>query len=84
MRHIWFCKAIIDTEKPLSFGADTPPRLAVRNAIYEMFGEYPQTIFSGFGCYKLTKSEEKFVNKRLKEIKELANFTVSKEKVYED
>lgn len=57
---IWECK-IGETTAQLSDGCDYPMRRAVERAYFEITGEYPIFIFSGWGA-ELTEVERQVVD----------------------
>lgn len=52
---IWYCKIGWATDLP--DGADFPMRQAIKKAFYDLTGEFPDFLFSGWGA-ELTESEE--------------------------
>ena len=71
MSKIWYCKIGETTEERLrekfpQSGADYPMRRAVESAYYEITGEYPDFIFSGWNA-ELTESERAVVENRVPE-----------------
>lgn len=59
----WECKiGEIDRSK-LPDGADLPMRQAIQRAYYEITGEYPEFLFSGWGA-ELTEIERQVVDRK--------------------
>lgn len=59
MSKIWSCK-IGETDRDIPDGSDFPMRLAVQRAYFEITGEHPRFLFSGWGA-ELTEGERECV-----------------------
>ena len=68
-KKIWTCKVGEVEVGKLSFGADAAMRKAVKEAYFDLTGEYPVFVFSGWGG-ELTDSERAIVDLDKIEIKE--------------
>lgn len=61
IKSVWYCKVGKLGQKELLEGCDFPMRQAIKNAYYQITGEWPDFCFSGWNT-DMTKTELEIIN----------------------